>query len=120
MNQDSGPISSEFAASELLACPTAKRAACSLWIAVASVASGRTEEKGPRTTCEVESFVSLAPGHHVAFTDHETGEFRHGFVHLTFPDHPFVWVYTDVGERKMLDSEIHTIWRPDTPPACGD
>jgi hypothetical protein len=32
---------------------------------------------------------------------------------MTFPEHGFVWVITDFGERKLLDIGVHTLWRPD-------
>lgn len=38
---------------------------------------------------------------------------------MTCPDHGFVWVITDVGERKPLDIGVHTIWQPEESGACG-
>lgn len=38
---------------------------------------------------------------------------------MTFPEHGFVWVITDVGERKLLDIGVHTVWRPDQSGACS-
>ncbi|WP_284977229.1 hypothetical protein [Arthrobacter sp. efr-133-TYG-104] len=38
---------------------------------------------------------------------------------LPFPDHGFVWVINDCGERNLLDISVHTIWRPDKSGACA-
>jgi hypothetical protein len=38
---------------------------------------------------------------------------------MTFPEHGFVWAITDVGERKLLDIGVHTLWRPEESGACG-
>lgn len=65
------------------------------------------------TECEIEVFLSLSPGDPVAVRDHETGALWRGRVDMTFPDHGFVWVITDVGERKLLDIGVHTVGRPE-------
>jgi hypothetical protein len=80
------------------------------------------ETKSERVSyrCEIEVLLSLAPGHRIAVSDHGTGEFWRGSVDVTFPEHGFIWVFTDLGERKLLDVAIHTIWRLDLLWACGD
>ena len=75
--------------------------------------------KDSLTGCEVETFLSLEPGHRIVALDHETGEVRRGWVDAPFPQHGFVWVFTELGERKLLDIALHTVWRPDTPQVCG-
>ncbi len=121
MNQDNGGIFGETAVSFLLgACPTADQATCSLRKAAANLAAGRNGPKDSLTTCEVESFLLLAPGHRVVVIDHETGEVRRASVDAIFPEQGFVWVVTDLGERKLLDiALLHTVWRPDTRQVCG-
>ena len=64
------------------------------------------------TECEADVFLSLALGHCIAVRDPETGALWTGRVDMTFPENGFVWVITDVGERKLLDIGVHTIWRP--------
>ena len=58
------------------------------------------------TRCEVEMFLSVDRGHRTAVKDHETGESWHGSVDLTFPEQGFVWVISDLGERKLLDITV--------------
>lgn len=99
-------------------CPTAGRATCSLRTSAIDVVSRRNGSKNSLTGCEVESFLSLSHGHRVTVRDHETGELWRGSVDLTFPEHGFVWVFTNLGERKLLDIAVHTVWRSDTSRAC--
>ncbi|WP_248761091.1 hypothetical protein [Pseudarthrobacter sp. SSS035] len=120
MNQDNGGIFGETAVSLMLgACPTAGQATCSLRKAAANLAAGRNGPKDSLTTCEVESFLLLAPGHRVVVIGHETGEVRRASVDAIFPQQGFVWVVTDLGERKLLDIALHTVWRPDARQVCG-
>ena len=63
--------------------------------------------------------MSLARGHRITVRDHETGALWRGWVDMPFPEHGFVWVITDVGERKLLDIGVHTVWRPDQSGACS-
>ena len=102
-----------------LLCPAARRAGCSLRTAALNAAPGRNGLKESLTECETNIFLSLAPGHLIAVRDHETGAVWGGWVDMTFPEHGFVWVITDVGERKLLDIGVHTIWRPEESGACG-
>ena len=51
-------------------------------------------------------FLSVDRGHRTAVKDHETGESWHGSVDLTFPEQGFVWVISDLGERKLLDITV--------------
>lgn len=101
-------------------CPAALRAGCSLRTAALDAGSGRSGLKESLTECEIETFLSMARGHRIAVRDHETGALWRGRVDMTFPDHGFVWVITDVGERKLLDINVHTVWRPDQSGACGN
>lgn len=71
------------------------------------------------TKCEIEIFLSLARGHRFAASDHEIGALRRGWVNMTFPELGFVWVITEVGEWKLLDIGVHTVWRQDESGACG-
>lgn len=102
-----------------MVCPAARRAGCSLRTAALDTGLGRNGLKESLTECETEIFLSLARGHRIAVRDHETGALWCGLVDMTFPDHGFVWVITDVGERKLLDIGVHTVWRPDESGACG-
>ena len=102
-----------------MVCPGARRAGCSLRRAALDAAPGRNGLKESLTECEIEIFLSLARGHRIAVRDHETGALWRGRVDMTFPDHGFVWITTDVGERKLLDISVHTVWRPDQSGACG-
>lgn len=121
MNQGSGGFSEMPDGAEVSrVCLTFGQDACSLRKATARAASGGRGAKDSLAKCEIEGFLSLAHGHRVAVNDHETGECWRGSVDLTFPEHGFVWVFTDLGERKLLDIGIHTIWRLDMPWACGD
>jgi hypothetical protein len=102
-----------------MVCPAARQAGCSLRTAALDAAPGRNGLKESLTACEIEIFLSLARGDRIAARDHETGALCCGRVDMTFPEHGFVWVITDVGERKLLDIGVHTIWRPEESGACG-
>lgn len=101
------------------ACPAAGQAPCPLRFAAAKLAAGRKAPKDSLTRCEVDAFLLLAAGHPVVVLDHETGEVWRGSVDAPFPEHGFVWVYTDLGERKLFDIALHTVWQPGTSPVCG-
>ncbi len=96
-------------------CPAVHQSGCSLRTAALDVGSRRHGFKESLTECEIESFLSLAPGHRIAVRDHETGALRRGWVDMTFPEHGFVWVMTDIGERKLLEIGVHTVWQLDRP-----
>ncbi len=109
------PTSSVFK----MVCPAAHQSGCSLRTAALEVVSSRNGSKDALSKCEIEIFLSLARGHRVAVRDHAAGAFWHGTVDLTFPEHGFVCVITEGGERKLLDISVHTVWRPDESGACG-
>lgn len=120
MNQDDGSIFGETAVSLMQgACPAYGQASCSLRKAAAGFAAGRRGSKDSFTRCEADAFLLLAPGHRIVLLVHETGEVRRGWVDLPFPEHGFVWVVTDLGERKLLDIALHTVWRSDARQSCG-
>lgn len=102
-----------------MVCPAAREAGCSLRRAALNAAPGKNGLKESLTECEIEVFLSLARGDRIAVRDHETGALWRGRVDTPFPDHGFVWVITDLGERKLLDIGVHTIWRPEESGACG-
>jgi hypothetical protein len=102
-----------------MVCPAARRAGCSLRTAALHAVPRKNGLKESLTECEIEIFLSLARGHRIAVRDHETGALWRGRVDMPFPDHGFVWVITDVGERKLLDIGVHTIWRPEESGPCG-
>lgn len=102
-----------------LICPAADQAGCSLRSAALNARPRRNGLKESLTECEIEIFLSLARCQHIAVRDHETGATWRGWVDTTFPDHGFVWVITEVGERKLLDIGGHTVWRPDESGHCG-
>ncbi|SLK15368.1 MULTISPECIES: hypothetical protein [unclassified Arthrobacter] len=92
-----------------LICPAARGDGCSLRRATLDAGS-RYGLKESLTECETDVFLSLALGHRIAVRDPETGALWTGRVDMTFPENGFVWVTTDVGERKLLDIGVHTIW----------
>lgn len=99
-------------------CHVVRPAACSLRAAAADVTPSMSGAKDSLAKYEVAGFVSLAPGRRIVVRDHETGELWCGSADMTFPELGFVWVFTDLGERKLLDMGVHSVWRPDTPGAC--
>lgn len=109
---------SAFSVSNMV-CPAALRAGCPLGTAAVDLASGRDGLKVSLTECEIGIFLSLAPGHRVAVRNHDAGALWRGWVDVTFPDQGFVWVITDVGERKLFDIRVHTVWRAEQSGACG-
>lgn len=109
------PASSAFN----MVCPAALQAGCSLRTAALDAGPGRNGLKESLTECEIEVFLSLAGGHRIVSRDRETGVLWRGRVDMTFPEHGFVWIITDIGERKLLDIGVHTVWRPDESGTCG-
>lgn len=101
-----------------MVCHAADQTDC--WLCTAAV--GASRRKGPRdslTRCESEIFLTLASGDRIAVKDHETGAFCLGQVDMTFPEHGFVWIITDLGERKLLDISVQSVWPTDGSRACG-
>lgn len=101
-------------------CAAARKAGCSLRTAALHVGPRRAGLKESLTECEIDILLSLAPGHRIAVKDHETGALWRGWVDITFAERGFVWVITYVGERKLLDIGVHTVWRPDQRGPCGN
>jgi hypothetical protein len=93
-------------------CPAAREVGCLLRAAATDAARGRNGMKESLTECEIDVFLSLARGRLIAVRDHETGALCRGLVDLTSPDRGFLWIITDCGERKLLDTAVHTLWRP--------
>lgn len=120
MNHGNGGITKAPAgAVEPSVCPATGRDSCSLREVAAGSASARSGGKNFTSRCEIEVLLSLAPGHRIAVGD-DIGHFWRATVDVTFPEYAFVWVFTDLGERKLIDIAIHTVWRLDTPLNCGD
>lgn len=102
-----------------MVCRAAAQTDC--WLRT-STADGASRRKGTRdslTRCEIEIFLTLASGDRVAVKDHETGAFCQGAVDMTFPEHGIVWIITDLGERKLLDISVQSVWPTDGSRACG-
>ena len=119
MNRSRGGIFDEPTVGEApRACTSDGRAACSFCITVIGLAAGRGA-KTSLTTCEIEVFLSLAPGHCVVVLDHEIGGVWRGAVDVPFPEQGFVWAFRDPGMRKLVDISVHTVWRSAMPEACG-
>jgi hypothetical protein len=119
MNQDNSGIAGETTDSLMPgACPTADQAACSLRTTAANLAAGRNGPKDSLTRCEVEAFLLLTPRHRIVVLDHETGEVWRVSVDARFPQRGFVSMVTDIGDRKLLDVALHSVWRPDARQVC--
>lgn len=80
----------------------------------------RTGPRRPLTGCEVETFLMLVPGSRIFALDPDSGEVWRGWVDTPFLEHGFVWVFTDLGERKLIDIAVHRISQPDNRYACGN
>lgn len=75
--------------------------------------------KNSLTRCEAEAFLSLTSGHQVIVLDNETGEVWRGSVDMPLPEQGFLWVVTDLSERKLHDIALHSVWRPNTRQFCS-
>jgi hypothetical protein len=109
------PTNSQFN----MVCPVAHGAGCSVRAAAFNGGSRIGGLKESLTECEILIFLSLARDHDIAVRDHQTGAFWRGRVDMPFPEHGFVWVITDLGERKLLSIALHTVWRPNTRQVCS-
>lgn len=102
MSEGQGGVSGAPAGSVYnMVCPAARQAGCSLRTAALNVMQGGNGLKESLTECEIGALLSLTRGHRIAVRDHETGALWSGLVDMPFPEHGFVWVITDVGERKV-------------------
>lgn len=60
---------------------------------------------------EVERLLSsLVQGQDIAFIESQTGHLQKGVVDMAHPKFGLLWVLRELGERKLLDSAIHTFW----------
>lgn len=120
MNPGDAGTNSEMADSLMPgADPTAGRAPRLLRMAAANRTAGPQGSKDTLKRREAEAFLLLEPGHRVVVLDHETGHVWHGSVDTPFPELGFVWVFAELGERKLVDIALHTVWCPDALPARG-
>lgn len=59
---------------------------------------------------DVDFLLSLAPGDYVE-AHSANGECVQGIVETTFVEQGMLWIYSHVGERKLLDVQEHRIQR---------
>lgn len=53
--------------------------------------------------------LRLSPGELIEATDDSTGQRWQGTVDVVAPKQGRLWMYTDLGERKLFDADMHTI-----------
>jgi hypothetical protein len=58
---------------------------------------------------ECEFVVLLSPGDVIEVTDRWTGHRWHGTIDIIAPEHGTLWMYAELGERKLIDTETHII-----------
>lgn len=66
---------------------------------------------------ELELLVLLCPGDAIEVTDKRTGHRWQGTVDLVAPGLGKLWMFAELGERKLIDIEAHTISRASMDPA---
>jgi hypothetical protein len=54
----------------------------------------------------------LSPGDAIEVQDKRTGHRWHGTVDIVAPEQGRLWIYAELGERKLVDTEIHNIHKP--------
>lgn len=61
---------------------------------------------------ELELLLLLSPGDAIEAQDKRTGHRWHGTVDIVAPDQGKLWMYAELGERKLVDTDVHDISRP--------
>lgn len=61
---------------------------------------------------EAELLMGLSPGDELVAGDKRSGQRWRGIVDVVAPGQGKLWMYVELGERKMIDTEIHQINRP--------
>lgn len=59
----------------------------------------------------LEFLTMLSPGDLIEAADPLTGHAWYGPVDMIIPEQGKLWMYAALGERKLIDVEIHTISR---------
>jgi hypothetical protein len=62
---------------------------------------------------ELEFLVLLSPGDPIQVTDKRTGQQWEGTVDIVAPEQGKLWMHAELGERKLIDTEVHTIRKPE-------
>lgn len=100
-------------------CPKLGGVSCAMRRAEREVRLGRGKStKSSATDCELKVLRSLQTGDEIEVSNHDTGDYWRGTVDLTFSESGFVWIFTHLGERKLVDMSIHTVWLKDTVWGC--
>jgi hypothetical protein len=60
---------------------------------------------------ESELLLLLAPGDAIEAKDQTTGQRWHGTVDIVAPDNRKLWMYAELGERKLLETDNYSISR---------
>lgn len=60
---------------------------------------------------ELELLLLLSPGDAIEARDKLTGHSWHGTVEIVAPGLGKLWMFAELGERKLIDTEVHTISR---------
>lgn len=60
---------------------------------------------------ELEQLMLLCPGEAIEVQDKTTGHRWQGTVDIVAPDLGKLWIYAELGERRLIDTEAHTVSR---------
>jgi hypothetical protein len=71
----------------------------------------KDETIGHTSVGESELLLLLAPGDAIEAKDHTTGQRWHGTVDIVAPDQRKLWMYAELGERKLIDTDNYSISR---------
>jgi hypothetical protein len=58
---------------------------------------------------ELELLLQLIPGDPVEAQDNQTGHRWCGTVDIVAPEQGKLWMFAELGERKLIDTQVHTI-----------
>ncbi|MDP9987425.1 hypothetical protein J2S98_002592 [Arthrobacter oryzae] len=67
---------------------------------------------GPTAAGESELLILLAPGDAIETKDRISGQTWHGTVDMVAADLGCLWIYAELGERKLINTDNHSITRP--------
>lgn len=65
---------------------------------------------------ELDLLLLLSPGDAIEARDKRTGQKWQGTVDIAAPALGKLWMFAELGERKLIDTETHIISKPDKLP----
>ena len=62
---------------------------------------------------DLELLQGLAPGDKIEAHEPHTGHLWRGAIDIVIPEQGKLWIYAELGERKLIDTQVHTVSKND-------